>query len=133
MTSYAPLNAIGTRVDIFLSQGTTLNQVIYRVRDYSGGVVDLSGFTGNCALKVTQNANTAWMLGVNFDENGDVFLVANNTTMAAIPANTYYYDVVMKDPSTNNISRPVYGIAEVLPVFSATVNNDSGSADGETQ
>lgn len=108
------------RLDLSISQGVTLNRVVWNARTGSGAVVDLTNANGACYLSTSpmlwQNATpTMYTLGVSTDQNGAISLVANSAAMSLIPAGNFSYNVMLQDPSDNTTIRALYGVIQVEP------------------
>lgn len=103
--------------DQFLEQGTTfVSQVT--LQDNNGTFYDLTGFTVKSqARKSYYSANTV----IEFDaeitdaSNGQIQLAANSAVTANVNAGKYVYDVMIKETSSNNVTRVLEGQIFVSP------------------
>jgi hypothetical protein len=103
--------------DIYLEQGVTFNTQI-TLDDNYGNAMNLSGFSVSSQAKRSYFSGTVYL---NFTSsiydasNGIIQLTANSATTANVPAGKLVYDVVLKDTSSNNVTRVVEGQIIVSP------------------
>lgn len=107
------------RIDLVISQGSTLDKTVWFSRDGSGNVIDLSTYTANTILSInylTAINNTAMkiVIATTTDANGGITLSANASTTAAYNANTYVYNTIVYDANSNPYEM-LYGVVEIRP------------------
>jgi len=112
------------RLDLSISQGTTLNRAVWNARTGSGAVVDLTNANGVCYITTSpmlwQNATpTMYTVGVSTDLNGTITLVANSGVMLTIPSGNFSYNVLLTDPSDNTVMKALYGVIQIEPAVLA--------------
>lgn len=107
------------RIDLAITQGSTLNNTVWFSRDGSGNVIDLSTYTANTFLAINHltainNAAMNIVIATTTDANGGITLAANASTTAAYNANTYVYNTVVYDANSNPYEM-LYGVVEIRP------------------
>lgn len=102
-------------IEIYIDQGATFTKT-FTVKDSSGDVVDLTGYTGSAQIRKTTSSTDYTAFTVTFTDrtNGLVTISLTNTQTSALEGTTYYYDVELTDGS-NTVYRLSQGYAYVQP------------------
>ena len=102
--------------ELFLEQGTDFNTSI-TLDDADGVPYDLTDFIAKSQMRKSyySNSTTAeFVISINDPLNGIILITLPSANTANIAAGRYVYDVVIKN-SSNNITRVLEGIVNVLP------------------
>ena len=107
--------------DLFLEQGTTFNTSI-TIDDSYGSPYDLTNFIVKSQAKrsyYSANAVIQFTASVTDANNGIVTLSANSSITANLSPGKLVYDVILIDPSSNNVSRILEGQIFVSPAVTS--------------
>lgn len=102
--------------ELFLEQGTDFTTSL-TLDDVNGVPYDLSNFVGKSLIKksyYSTSATAEFVVSINDPLSGVINLTLDSPTTANIAAGRYVYDVMIKN-SSNNITRVLEGIVNVLP------------------
>lgn len=104
---------MATKSNLLIDQGSTFSSII-NLTDESGGVIDLSTYTGAAQMRKHYTSTNSVSFSVALTANGRVTLSLTANQTANIVAGRYVYDVEVTD-SSGTISRIVEGIVTVTP------------------
>lgn len=102
--------------ELFLEQGTDFTTTL-TLDDVNGVPFDLSNYVGKSLIKKSYYSTAAtaeFSVSILDPEAGTINLTLDSPTTANIAAGRYVYDVMIKN-SSNNITRVLEGIVNVLP------------------
>jgi hypothetical protein len=102
--------------ELFLEQGTDFTTSI-TLDDVNGDPYNLTGFTAKSQMRksyYSTNATAQFTITIPIPITGVLNMSLPSANTANIAAGRYVYDVAIKD-STNNVSRVLEGIVNVLP------------------
>lgn len=102
--------------ELFLEQGTDFSTSI-TLDDVYGEPFVLTGFVGKSLIKksyYSTSATAEFTVSIPNPTSGVINLTLDSPTTANIAAGRYVYDVMIKN-SSNNITRVLEGIVNVLP------------------
>jgi len=102
--------------ELFLEQGTDFSTSI-TLDDVNGDPFNLTGFTAKSQMRksyYSTNATAQFTITISAPTTGVLNMSLPSANTANIAAGRYVYDVAIKD-STNNVSRVLEGIVNVLP------------------
>jgi len=102
--------------ELFLEQGTDFSTSI-TLDDVNGDPYNLTGFTAKSQMRksyYSTNATANFTITILTPTTGVLTMSLPSANTANIAAGRYVYDVEIKD-STNNVSRVLEGIVNVLP------------------
>ena len=104
--------------DLFLEQGTTFTTQL-TLADSTGAPYNLSGFTIKSQARKSYYSD---IIAINFDasaydaNNGIIQLAANSATTANVSSTSkLVYDVIIRDNTSNNVTRVLEGQIFVSP------------------
>jgi hypothetical protein len=102
--------------ELFLEQGTDFNTSL-TLGDLDGVAYDLTDYVSKSLIKksyYSTSATAEFQVIINDPLDGVINLSLDSNTTANIAAGRYVYDVMIKN-SSNNITRVLEGIVNVLP------------------
>jgi hypothetical protein len=102
--------------ELFIEQGTDYNTTI-TLDDVDGNPFNLTGYTGKSQVRksyYSTNATAQFVISIPTPNNGGISLSLSSANTANISAGRYVYDVMIKD-SSNNVTRVLEGIVNILP------------------
>lgn len=103
--------------DLFLEQGSTFTTQL-TLQDVNGAYYDLTSFTVKSQAKksyYSANSTIEFTSSIIDASNGVIQLSANSSITANVRPGKLVYDVVIKDTSSNNVSRVLEGQVFVSP------------------
>src|ERR1700675_1409282 len=100
--------------NLSIDAGTTFTIDMPAVRDQTGAVLDLTGYTAMSTLKKSYETSSGQNLTttITTPTNGIITLSLDDATTATLEPWRYVYDVVIVDPSSN-VTRVFQGTADV--------------------
>ena len=101
--------------NITIDQGSDFTATV-TVTNEAGTAVNLTDYTARGMMRKSPSTSTyhSFTVTVSTPEDGEITLVMNNSTTAAITAGRYMYDVEIVS-SGGTVTRVVEGIATVTP------------------
>ena len=102
--------------ELFLEQGSDYSTSI-TLTDVNGDPYDLTNYTAKSQVKksyYSSNTTANFVITINDPTSGVVAISLDSANTANIAAGRYVYDVLIKN-SSNNITRVLEGIVNVLP------------------
>ena len=102
--------------ELFLEQGSDYSTSI-TLTDVNGDPYDLTNYTAKSQVKksyYSSNTKANFVITISDPTSGVVSISLDSANTANIAAGRYVYDVLIKN-SSNNITRVLEGIVNVLP------------------
>jgi hypothetical protein len=113
------MGACAGRYNIIADQGATFTRTVYW-KDENGQPIDLTGYSARMQVRTQYTATTTTLNLVSPTSislgggSGSVIIVVSATTMAAVAAGDYVYDLEMV-ASNNIVTRLLQGTFKVTP------------------
>ena len=113
---------MAAKANIVIDQGNDFATTL-TIRDSSGSVLDLTGYTAAAQIRKHYTSTTATNFTMQFESprtDGKLTLKLDRLLTANLESGRYVYDLEILDTSANTKSRLIEGIATVTPQVTFT-------------
>ena len=105
-------------VELYIDQGSTFSNIINITDDITNLPINITGYVVTCQIRksyYSSNTTAEFAVSIPTPTDGTIILTLDSNATSNIAPGRYVYDVLLKDPEAETVTRVLEGIVNVNP------------------